>query len=213
MAHVPHLYFAQPWADEIALSPGQKDHLNRVLRRSDGSEVSYTDGAGTIGTGRLKNDIVVRGHEETISATRPKRRLAVAPLRSKDRNRIVVEKSAELGIEELIWLQTRHGQAPPPTTAKARSWTIGALEQSRGAWLMQVSGPRRIESLEGQLLIADRNGGVLAPQGLDTYTILIGPEGGFATDELPSEAPRISFSDRTLRTDTAAILAAGLILK
>jgi RsmE family RNA methyltransferase len=78
---------------------------------------------------------------------------------------------------------------------------------------MQISGPQEIGSLPGQLLIAEQTGAACFPEGLDTYTILIGPEGGFAADELPAGVPRISFSDRTLRTDTAAILAAGLVLK
>ena len=50
MAHIPHLYFPQPWGTDLALSPGQKNHLARVLRRADGSEVRYTDGAGAVGT-------------------------------------------------------------------------------------------------------------------------------------------------------------------
>ncbi len=213
MAHIPHLYFPRPWGTDIALSPGQKDHLARVLRRADGSEVSYTDGAGAVGTGTLQTDFVVRGSEGEVSRPHPVRRLAVAPLRSKDRNRMIVEKSAELGVDELIWLRSRFGQAPPPSSAKARSWAIGALEQSRGAWLMQISGPREIGSLQGQLLIAEQIGAGSVPEGLDSYTILVGPEGGFTDAELPAEAPRVSFSDRTLRTDTVAVLAAGLVLK
>ena len=78
---------------------------------------------------------------------------------------------------------------------------------------MQISGPREIGSLQGQLLIAEQIGAGSVPEGQDSYTILVGPEGGFTDDELPADAPRVSFSDRTLRTDTVEVLAAGLVLK
>lgn len=64
MRHVPHVYLPGPWeGPTIALSSDARHHLERVLRRSDGAEVSYTDGAGRLGTGELVAGEVTRGSE------------------------------------------------------------------------------------------------------------------------------------------------------
>src|SRR5690606_40670004 len=105
--HVPHVRAADGWEGSVLpLTADQTHHLRRVLRRVDGEEVSYTDGAGRIGRGRLTGDGVERGEETTVP--RPMGlTLAVAPPKSKDRARFVVEKLAELGVARLDRKSTR----------------------------------------------------------------------------------------------------------
>jgi len=214
MAHVPHIFLPGPFGDEfVRLSDQQLGHLSKVLRRSAGSEVSYTDGAGLTGVGVLDGDVIVRGAE--VRVERPARALcmAVAPPRSKDRARFVVEKLAELGVDELRWVRTRFGQSDPPAPEKALSWAIGALEQSRGAWLLGISGPSTIDELERPVLVADLTGSGAVPPGVSRCTVLVGPEGGFEAGELTPEMIRLRLSDRILRTETAALVGAFAVLK
>lgn len=42
-------------------------------------------------------------------------------------------------------------------------------------------------------------------------TILIGPEGGFTTDEVPVSVPRAGLGQRVLRVETVAIVGATLL--
>ncbi len=65
--------------------------------------------------------------------------LAVAPPHDKDRLRFMVEKLAELEVRRLAFLQARFGAGRLPDQSKATSWAIGALEQSQGGWLMEIS--------------------------------------------------------------------------
>ena len=214
MAHIPHLLLSGPWDDKgIRLSPEHEGHLSKVLRRSPGSTVSYTDGAGRLGTGTLEPGLVVRGREETIERPFPTLCMAVAAPRSRHRVRFIVEKLVELGVDELCWVSTRFGQGDPPGLPKARAWAIAALEQSKGAWLMEVSGPVALDELTGMLVVTDLTGSGAIPPGASRYTVLVGPEGGFNEDEMPLDAVRIRLANRVLRTETAAIVGASAVLK
>ena len=59
MKHVPHLVIGAPWErDSLSLSMVQWRHLNKVLRMNRGDEVTYTDGLGRFGSGRLGSQVI-----------------------------------------------------------------------------------------------------------------------------------------------------------
>lgn len=207
MKHTPHLVIAAPWeGPSLSLSEAQWRHLDKVLRASRGDPVTYTDGLGTFGTGILGSQVVERGDEE--EKVRPTQlTLAVAPPASKDRQRFLVEKLAEIGVARLLWLETRHGKNRITSASKVLSWILAAVEQSRGAWLMEASTDLvRLNDLEGRLLIC-RPGGKSGPIQADV--VVIGPEGGFAEGELPQGVHLWDLGPNVLRVETAAIVAAA----
>lgn len=209
MAHTPHLYLPGPWdGTTLQLSDGQRHHLDRVLRLTEGSPLSYTDGEGRVGVGQLAGGGVTRGHESEVE--RPSRvTVVVAPPRSRDRVRFLVEKLTELGVARLLWVRTRHTEGRPPAAGKAQAWVKGALEQSRGAWEMAV-GETTLEDLDStRLVVADLAGEAAFPAGRST--LLIGPEGGFDPGELPGDVPRVSLGPTVLRVETAAVAGAALL--
>ncbi|MDH5373719.1 MAG: RsmE family RNA methyltransferase [Acidimicrobiia bacterium] len=214
MGHVPHLYLPGPWSESrIPLDGIQLNHLTKVLRRVAQSPMSYTNGNGRIGAGTFDGYAVVRGDERDIPKPAPTLCIAVAPPRAKDRVRFLVEKLSELGVDELQWINTDLGQGSPPQSAKAASWAIAALEQSRGAWLMEISGPVDLEDLTGHVVIADVTGGGFVTTAAERYTLVVGPEGGLREVEYSGKAPRISLSDGILRTETAAVVGAAILMK
>jgi 16S rRNA (uracil1498-N3)-methyltransferase len=201
-------------------------HLRKVLRRADGATVSYTDGDGTLGVGVYVDGRLNRGEETVATHPSPEIVVAVAPPRSIDRTRFLIEKAAELGVDEVRWLETRHGEGRPPRHAKAHAWAVGALEQSRGAWLTAVSGPDDQISPaalvgggapgHGAVLFAHPGAGplrdTLAQLGsVPRVVIAVGPEGGFARDELPADATLVGLGEGVLRVETAAIAAVAAI--
>jgi 16S rRNA (uracil1498-N3)-methyltransferase len=221
MAHVPHLLLRSPWADShIALEPATRKHLEKVLRRARGSAVSYTDGEGTLGTGTLAEGpdgavVVLREHEERVARFEPAVTIAVAPPKATDRVRFLVEKLAELGVDRIAWLRTAHGEGRPPSPAKTAAWATMALEQSRAAWRTEVAGSMNIGDLPDGAIYADPGGGPWDAGELrsagQSLVVAIGPEGGFAPGEIPAGAPCVRLSERVLRVETAAIVAAVLV--
>ena len=180
------MYVAAPWdGEEVSLADDQLRHLTRVMRLRDGDAVSYTNGEGLVGAGTLRANGLVRGDEKAVARPSPVS-IAVAPLRATDRMRFIVEKLQELGVERLSWLSTDNGQSRPPTEAKTRAWAISALEQSRGAWLIDISGPAALDEI-GRPQLMDGGGEAT----LDRHaTICIGPEGDLPRPCFAPKRPR-----------------------
>lgn len=211
MAHIPHVLVDDVGTGAtIPLAPGMIHHLTRVLRRRSGDPMSYTDGRGLIGEGVLEAESILRGAERVVAPPAVTVTVAVAPPAERDRARFLVEKLAELGVSRLVWVTTRLAQAAAPPAGKVEAWARAALEQSRGAFLMEVE-PGRIEDLERPLVACDPSGGSL-PVGLDRVTVLIGPEGGLVEAEIPRDATRVTLGPRILRVETAAVVSAGCLL-
>ncbi len=220
MGHRPHLLLPPPWTTpSLPLQPDHEHHLLRVLRLADGSEVTYTDGAGVFGSGHLVAGLVKRGDETLCPPPSVELTMAVAPPRDRDRVRFLVEKLAELEVQKLLWLRTRFGQGAPPLAGKSRAWAVGALEQSRGTRTLQV-GEGWVDLAEligpawpGPLLLADQGGEEIPHPVPSPVTIAVGPEGGFAADEIPPQVRRFTLGRTVLRVETAAIVAAGILTR
>ncbi|HEY4606097.1 MAG TPA: 16S rRNA (uracil(1498)-N(3))-methyltransferase, partial [Acidimicrobiia bacterium] len=178
MGHIPHLHLDSPWdSDRIEVHEEQRIHLDRVLRLTEGEPVTYTDGRGTTGEGRYQDGTVLRGRETTVERPSDLIVVAAAP-DNRDRVRFIVEKLSEMGVAELRFLETRHGRGRPPHDDKLRSWAVAALEQSRGAWLMETSmGLVTFPSLSRPFAVCDPGGSRQVPRA---RTVVIGPEGGWA---------------------------------
>lgn len=160
-----------------------------------------------LGRGRLAEGTVVRGEEHAVA---PLRRVSVAltPPASRPRARFLIEKLAELGVGEVVWVKTVNGEGRPPSAVKAASWAVGALEQSRGAWLMHIRSGALSDC--PNLVVAERGGAGRDPGG--PVTLLVGPEGGLAGGEAPEGAPRLGLGQTVLRVETAAVVGAALLL-
>jgi 16S rRNA (uracil1498-N3)-methyltransferase len=213
MRHQPHLYVPGPWhEDDLDVGEASARHVSRVLRYSAGLPVTYTDGCGRVGTGSWTGSRIERGGERSISRDGRVVDVIVAPPNAKERQRFLVEKCQELGVRRLAWLGSRWANVRIPSATKAAAWSVGALEQSRGAWLMAIEGTVDVRSLDAGL-VADASGTpvgeiVLTP---GPVTIVVGPEGGFSPDEVDESVERVSFSDTVLRIETAAAVGAAIL--
>lgn len=189
----------------IVVSDLQRRHLVKVLRIGPGQEVTYTDGLGTFGEGRMGGNHDVQRGTETTMARPTNVTVVAAPPASKERQRYLVEKLSELGTRRLLWLSTRHGKDRVSSVEKLTSWAGAALEQSRGAWMMEVSSDLiGWTDLEPGWVLCQAGGERYTP---DTETVVIGPEGGFADDEVPLDARRWDLGPTILRVETAAVVA------
>ena len=212
MSRLPHVYLRPPWADSvIELGPEALHHLSKVLRLGDGAPITYTDGQGNHGQGVLTSAGAQRGVEAIEARPTSLVTVAVAPPKRTERARFVVEKLAELGVEALVWVETERGEGRPPSQPKATSWAVSALQQSRGSWLMEISGPTTPSMLRSPVWAATPGGGAL-PDAADAVTLMIGPEGGLTPDELEAAEAQVSLGKLILRSETAALVFATLAL-
>ena len=222
-------FLSMPPRDGRAVLVGDEArHLARVMRCTVGDEVVVFDGSGTSWRARVASigrDEVMLDMGEAVTASRLTRvplTLAVA-LPKGERQKWLVEKLTELGVERLVPLATTRGvaEATPAAVERLSRGVVEACKQCGRDGLMQIGGPKGVAEVVGDagsgavLLVADRDGAPLqeiATAG-NLVVALVGPEGGFTTEELATiEAAggrRVSLGPHVLRVETAAIALAA----
>ena len=202
--------------DSPALGDDDQHHLGRVLRLRDGESVTASNGRGQWRAcvwrdGALE---VVGG---VVASAPPSVRCAVAftPVKG-DRNEWAVQKLTEIGIDEVIILApTQHSVVrwsdADKQLRKLRVVAREAAMQSRRVWLPNIVGLAALHEVcagDGAA-VADPNG-VALHAGVSL--VVVGPEGGFAEEELPAGVPRVQLGDTILRAETATLVAATLLV-
>jgi 16S rRNA (uracil1498-N3)-methyltransferase len=217
---------ASPGAS-VPLDEVEQHHL-KVRRVATGTQVQFTDGAGLRGTGTL----VARGREvsldiRSVDAVPPAVPLVLA-VGAGDRDRFgwLVEKATELGVTQVIPLETERTRGVatgvrPEQLDKLRRRAREVLKQCGGAWVPVLHEPQSLETFlqhaeGGARWLLDADGGappVIDP-ALPAYA-LVGPEGGLSDSEraaaLAHRFTPVSAGPLTLRFETAALAAAVLI--
>lgn len=213
--------------DALEIAGSSYRHLFRARRLKLGSWVRVVDGLG-----RARWSEVVEINRQTArlrlgeeaAANEPESELvlAVATLRP-ERASWLVEKATEIGVTSVRWLHsTRSPRAyGAGTLERLRRVAVAAVEQCGRARVPDVTG----SSDWAELVVAvgaRPPAYVLDPRAPERWHaelppprwILIGPEGGWADDERAGfEAAGcrpLSLGVRTLRIETAAVVAAAL---
>jgi 16S rRNA (uracil1498-N3)-methyltransferase len=216
----------------VVLSEGQTHYLRHVLRRGDGAELLLFNGhdgewRATLalhGKAAASARIGERTREQTAE---PDIWLCFAPVK-RARIDYIAEKAAELGVAVLQPVLTRHTAVERVNIERLRANAIEAAQQTERLTVPVARDPVELQHLlaawpEGRrLLICDETGsGPPIAQALGSlddaaraapWAILIGPEGGFAREELEAIRTKpgvlaVGLGPRILRADTAALAA------
>ena len=202
-----------------ALAPEDRHHLERVLRLRTGAPLVVGDGAGRWRPATFGDPVAPAGPVE--SAPQPAPPLAVGfALVKAGKPELVVQKLTELGVDRIVpfraarsvvqWDADRAGKAVQRLRAVARS----AAQQCHRPWLPEVEEVVELSALvtTGDVALADRCGD---PPSLDRPFVLVGPEGGWADEELEAadaaDVPRVGLGPHILRAETAAVTVGGLL--
>jgi len=226
-------------ADEVsgnhaALTGAHAEHLVRVLRARVGQEFDIATGA-VVRRGRVAwladHRIEFELGEEVPSASTAKVTLLLAVFKF-DRMEWAIEKCTELGVSRIVPVIARRTDAHLASASlkRAERWrriAFQAAEQSRRTTPPEIADPLKLQEalrLAGDLRIVLAEAepetqlrDVLASHSSAGETILaIGPEGGWADDELQlfQKAGWISASlgPTILRAETAAIAATAVTI-
>ncbi len=217
---------------EAPLDEAQVHYLRHVMRRPDGAPLLLFNGRDgewrATFSGRGKKAAVGEVGECTrTQAAEPDVWLCFAPVK-RARIDYIAEKATELGVAVLQPVLTRHTAVERVNVERLRANAVEAAEQTERLSVPEVRLPIDLARLladwpEGRrLLICDETGGgppiAEALGGLDAaaraapWAIIIGPEGGFAHEELTAlrrikDVMAVGLGPRILRADTAALAA------
>ena len=229
---IPRFYAGpKPLSKGITSLPDEESrHAATSKRLLEGDKIKVFDGLSKEGDAVITKvtkktveveilsviDVCADGIKLTIASALPKG----------SRQDILIEKCTELGMSE-YWPMITERSVVKPEKSKIEKWQRTAIEACKQSQRSTIPKFHDIQTFDQVLkrvnefdlsLIADIDGGSEKVIGDHTKKILvmIGPEGGFSDNELDDAAKeglvRVSFSDRLLRTETAAITVAAVIL-
>lgn len=220
-------YFVEalPAAGRHELPEDVAHHLARVLRCRPGDPVRLGDGAG--GTAEaIVASADKRGVTVEVQAVHREPPPAVAltlafALPRLQRAEWLLEHGTEVGVAAFqpIWTaRTRPGNERPDRWQRIVTAAAGQCDR---AWLPRVQPACELADLlaqtdSGTRLLASAAGAPCRPLDGGRATLLVGPEGGFADDELAAIAAAgyagVRLGGHILRTETAALVGAALLL-
>lgn len=210
------------------LDEKESKHIIRVLRMKRGMPVKLIDGKGSLYEGEIADDnvkkclIKITGVIKDFEKRDYRLHLAVSPLKNTDRFEWFVEKSVEIGVDEITPLLCHNTEKQKVKSARINSIIVSAMKQSLKATKTSLNEPVAFSDFvpsgfAGKKIIAhcnnsfNRNSITTVYRKNEDALILIGPEGDFTEEEI-RKACESGFAGAhlgasRLRTETAALAA------
>ncbi|MEO2060076.1 MAG: 16S rRNA (uracil(1498)-N(3))-methyltransferase [Mesonia sp.] len=212
---------------EVIFPKDESKHIVKVLRKQEGDNLNITNGKGFL----FSAEIIEANHNKCkakITAVEQERdkkyhiHLAVAPTKMNDRFETFLEKATEIGLDKITPIICDHSERKVVKINRFERVLQSAMKQS-----LHYSIPAISEAISFQEFIqqeqneqkfiahCEENEKKSLQKELEpgkNYTILIGPEGDFSSEEIKSAIKAgfvpVTLGNTRLRTETAAIVAA-----
>lgn len=223
------LFYHSPIQDSsFLLEKEEAHHLIKVLRKSVGEHISFTDGEGNLFTCQieelsLKKTIIKVLDKKHVEMNPFHIHLAIAPTKNADRMEWMVEKAVEIGLDRITLMKTANSERTYLKADRLEKKAISALKQSLKFYKPAIHQQDSFEALITDPGLSDTEKFIayvdddlphhlidLATKG-KKYLILIGPEGDFSPEEISLAVAHgfqpCSLGPSRLRTETAGVVA------
>jgi 16S rRNA (uracil1498-N3)-methyltransferase len=234
---------AEKWIGSRAVVEGEPHrHLARVLRARPGDKVTLFDGRGgeadaeVLAVERDQTTLSL-GARRQVAAPAGPRVVLLQSLARGEKMDFIIQKTTELGVHEIVPIAAGRSVARLPAgdaAPRLARWEKIAQEAARQcgrADVPAIASPRSLaeaiasdgnqpehlrlalwEGSRGRPLRAALAGHPSAPV---TVSLLVGPEGGFAEEEIATAEHAgfeiVGLGPRILRVETAAVVAVALV--
>lgn len=225
-------YISQTSAQFVYLQGEEAHHCIKVMRKKPGDEIIAVDGKGAmlvctvVSLGRDQVEMTVVARHAGWGEKAQRIFLMVSPLHKPDRFEWLVEKAVELGVTDILPYVGKHTVKTGLRRDRMERIMIAALKQCMRSHLPAF---HEAMSLKEAIAVAQADVKLVAHAELgkpiSTYaasfetagsaSILIGPEGDFAVEELELALEKgyapTSLGLNRLRSETAAIHLLGIV--
>ena len=214
--------------DVYTLDEKESKHCIRVLRMTTGSKVRLIDGKGNLYEAVITSpdprrcSLSINGVIRNFETRDYRLHIAISPLKNYERFEWFIEKSVEIGVDEITPLICDNTEKPGIKRDRINSLIISAMKQSLKSTLTILNEPVRFADFlktqtDGIRMIAHCSKessrskiGDVCRKGEDA-TILIGPEGDFSLKEIKEACDAgfvpVHLGNSRLRSETAGIAA------
>ncbi len=216
------------------LGEEESRHCIKVLRLGVGDMIHITDGAGNLYRCRITTADQRHCHVEVVEQhaefeKMPHRLImAVAPTKNIDRFEWFLEKATEVGVSEIIPLESAHSERRTIKCEREEKVIVAAVKQSLKAYVPKLHQMTRFNDVvtmpfDGRKMIAHCDAPlhgekIFLPAAVtkgENILILIGPEGDFSREEIKFAVENgfeeITLGTQRLRTETAAVVATVMV--
>ena len=228
-------FYVPDAATQAELPADEATHALRVLRLHEGDEMMLMDGVGNYYRAEVT---LAHGHhcQYVIKETLPQEpqwkghvHLAIAPTKMMDRMEWMMEKTVEVGVDEITFLNCHFSERSIVKMPRAEKIVIAATKQSHKAWLTTlnemtdfddfIQKPRMCrkyiahcyEEIPRTYLFDE----LRQSSGNEDALVLVGPEGDFSIDEVRRAVANgyqsVHLGKSRLRTETAGLAAVMMI--
>ncbi|MFY0690190.1 MAG: 16S rRNA (uracil(1498)-N(3))-methyltransferase [Cyclobacteriaceae bacterium] len=221
-----HLFYQANILEDTHLTDDEHHHCIKVLRHSVNDEIHVTNGKGTI-CKAIITSIEKRKTKLSIADTvhHPQKdfrlNVLIAPTKQMERMEWFVEKTCEMGVDEITFLKTKNIERPHLKLDRLEKKAVSALKQSKGAWKTKINPLTPFSDIvetkgDIKLIAAVNENSTYLMDSIKpnrSVSILIGPEGDFTMDEIKLATKAgfqpISLGHKVLRTETAGVFVAA----
>ena len=210
-------------------------HLSRVSRTKIGEEIYVADGEGMMYRARVASIDASASNCEIVEKLdafhEPKRKitLAQAVLKNPGKMDWIVEKATELGVSEIIPMETERTLTTHAKKERLQHLALAAMKQSLRCRLPLIHETHRMDEIlmrwEGADVVLLHESAplgnrlseiVLRNSPAKALVLFVGPEGGFNENEVAIAQQHhvllASLGARRLRSETAAIAALAILM-
>jgi 16S rRNA (uracil1498-N3)-methyltransferase len=222
---------------QLTLDEDTSRHIIQVLRMKAGEQLNLTDGKGqlltcTITDEHKKHCVVTINSKTQIPNSRPIVTIGISLLKNANRFEWFLEKATEIGVSQIVPLICERTEKEKFRHDRLHGILISAMLQSQQVWLPVLHEPIAYELIFRMEEITNTPHRFIAHCIDDTQKrsliqasgfpfhqsiILIGPEGDFNSKEieiaLQNQFVPVTFGSTRLRTETAGVVAASLLLQ
>ena len=214
--------------NDYTLDENESKHCIRVLRMKRGTPVRLIDGKGNLYEAVIDNpdprkcSLAITGVIRDFEKRNYWLHIAISPLKNYERFEWFIEKSVELGIDEITPLICSNTEKPGIKRDRINNLMISAMKQSLKATRTILNETTLFidfvnRECGGRRMIAHCDSTREKSKISDVYlkgknaVILIGPEGDFSKDEVLSATSAgylsVHLGSSRLRTETAGVAA------
>jgi 16S rRNA (uracil1498-N3)-methyltransferase len=208
------------------LNEDDSKHAIKVLRHKVGDTLNLVDGKGNWVTAKIVNTNFVNIKLDVQSIVNEYNKpecyihIAIAPTKNVDRIEWFLEKTVEMGIDEISFIQAAKSERKDLKMIRLEKIAVSAMKQSKKAYLPKLNPliklneflKRDFTNFEKYVAYVDQENNSYLHELANKkkhYLVVIGPEGDFSKEEISLMTKKdfqcISLGKSVLRTETAGI--------
>lgn len=226
-----YFYSTQIYDDFIILPEDEAHHALKVLRKKIGDKITVVDGKGGEYESAFENVNELNCRLKIININNnwglPKHsiHIGISPPKSHDRLEWFIEKSVEIGIQEISFILTENSERKNVKLNRILKRTISSMKQSLKSYMPAINDILPVkkfmekcsntEKFIAHLSEEENTHLIKLASAQSDYCILIGPEGDFSASELKKSQifgfQEVSLGDNRMRTETAGVAACHIL--